>query len=162
MSLVAGNNSVSVANATVAGNLNYRFDLYPSYWVEPTVGALYTNTSNGGGAAQLGLATGNFVRVQGGARLGTTTLLYNHILMTTALTGLLYDDVSVSGGFIAGGAFGPNNILAQSDQGFVRGLGILALNFDYGNGVSSFIQGDVYGGAHLIGAGGKAGLRVQW
>ena len=41
-------------------------------------------------------------------------------------------------------------------------MGIVALNLDYGNGVSSFIQGDVYGGDHLIGAGGKAGIRLQW
>jgi hypothetical protein len=41
-------------------------------------------------------------------------------------------------------------------------MGIVALNLDYGNGVSSFIQGDVYGGDHLIGAGGKAGIRYQW
>ena len=26
-------------NATAAADLNYRFDLYPNFWVEPTVGA---------------------------------------------------------------------------------------------------------------------------
>jgi hypothetical protein len=31
------------------------------------------------------------------------------------------------------GAFAGNNILVQSDRGFVRGMGILALNFDYGS-----------------------------
>jgi hypothetical protein len=157
----ASGGSVGLLNTTINGNLNYRFDLYPNFWVEPTVGALYTNSSYGSGAAQLGLDTGNLVRVQGGARFGITTLL-NNILMTTVLTGLAYDDVLVSGGFIPVGAFAGNNLLVQSDQGFVRGLGMVALNFDFGNGVSSFVQGDVYGGAHLIGAGGKAGVRVQW
>ena len=60
-------NSVGLVNTTVSDNLNYRFDLSPSLWVEPTVAALYTNSSHGAGAAQLGLATGNLVRVQGGA-----------------------------------------------------------------------------------------------
>ena len=50
----------------------------------------------------------------------------------------------------------------QADEGLLRGRGILALNFDFGDGMSSFVQGDVYGGAHLFGAGGKAGMRYQW
>jgi hypothetical protein len=148
--------------ATIAGNLNYRFDLYPNFWIEPTVGALYTNSSWGSGAGQLGLANGDLVRVQDGARFGASTFINNRILMTTTLTGLAYDDVLVAGGFIPAAAFAGQNLLVQSDRGFVRGLGILALNLDYGNGVSSFIQGDVYGGAHLFGAGGRAGVRVVW
>jgi hypothetical protein len=44
----------------------------------------------------------------------------------------------------------------------MRGQGIFALNFDFGYGMSSFVQGDVYGGAHLFGAGGRGGIRYQW
>ena len=158
----AGAGSVNLLNSTVVGNLNYRFDLYPNFWIEPTVGVQYTNSSYGSGAAQLGLADGNLVRVQGGARFGTSTLLSNGVLMTTMLTGLAYNDVVVQGGFIPVGAFQGNNLLVQADQGFMRGQGILALNFDFGYGMSSFVQGDVYGGAHLFGAGGRAGIRYQW
>lgn len=154
--------STSLLNATIAGNLNYRFDLYPNLWVEPTVGALYTNSSYGGGADQLGLADGNLVMVQGGARFGNTTLINDRILMTAILTGLAYSDVLVSGGFIPIGLFNNTNLLVQADEGFVRGRGIFALNFDYGDGLSSFIQGEVRGGAHLFGAGGRAGVRYQW
>jgi len=155
----AGAGSVNLLNSTVVGNLNYRFDLYPNLWVEPTVGVQYTNSSYGSGAAQLGLADGNLVRVQGGARFGTSTLLSNGVLMTPTLTGLAYNDVVVQGGVLPAFAFQGNNLLAQSDQGFMRGQGILTLNFDFGNGMSSFVQGDVYGGAHLFGAGGRAGIR---
>jgi len=155
----AGAGSVNLLNSTVVGNLNYRFDLYPNFWVEPTVGVQYTNSSYGSGAAQLGLADGNLVRVQGGARFGTSTLLSNGVLMTPTLTGLAYNDVVVQGGVLPAFAFQGNNLLAQSDQGFMRGQGILTLNFDFGNGMSSFVQGDVYGGAHLFGAGGRAGIR---
>ena len=149
-------------NTTIVGNLNYRFDLYPNFWIEPTVGVQYTNSSYGAGAAQLGLADGNLVMVQGGARFGTSTVISNRVLMTTTLTGLAYDDVQVSGGFIPVNAFQGNNLLVQADQGLVRGRGILALNFDFGDGMTSFVQGSVYGGEHLFGAGGKAGMRYQW
>jgi hypothetical protein len=158
----AGAGSVNLLNSTVVGNLNYRFDLYPNFWIEPTVGVQYTNSSYASGAAQLGLADGNLVRVQGGARFGTSTFISNGVLMTTTLTGLAYNDVLVQGGFIPVGAFQGNNLLVQADQGFMRGQGIFALNFDFGYGMSSFVLGDVYGGAHLFGAGGRAGIRYQW
>ena len=155
----SGAGSVDLLNSTFVGNLNYRFDLYPNFWVEPTVGVAYTNSSYGSGAARLGLADGNLVRVQGGARFGTSTFTGNGVLMTTTLTGLAYNDVLVKGGFIPVNAFQGGNLLVQADQGFMRGEGILVLNFDFGNGTSSFVQGDVYGGAHLFGAGGRAGIR---
>ena len=159
----AGGGTVGLLlNSSVIGNLNYRFDLYPNFWIEPTVGAQYVNSSYGSGAAQLGLANGNLVRVQGGARFGNSTIIGNGVLMTTTLTGLAYNDVMVEGGFIPVSSFQGSNLLVQADQGLMRGQGILAFNFNFGDGMSSFVQGDVYGGAHLFGAGGKAGARYQW
>jgi hypothetical protein len=157
-----GGGSVGLLKGTLTDNLNYRFDLYPNFWVEPTAGAQYTFLSYGAGAAQLGLDNGFLVMVQGGARFGTTTLINDRILMTTTLTGLAYDDVLIRGGFIPGAAFEGNNILRQADEGQVRGHGIVALNFDWGEGVTSFIQGEARGGKGLFGAGGRAGVRVQW
>ncbi len=81
---------------------------------------------------------------------------------TVTVTGLAYDDVVVSGGFIAGAGGLQSNILAQADQGQVRGRGILALNLDFGQGVKAFVQGEGYGGQGLFGAGGKAGIRYEW
>jgi hypothetical protein len=171
----SGAGSVNLLNSTVVGNLNYRFDLYPNFWMEPTIGFAYTHSSYGSGAAQLGLADGNLVRLQGGARFGTSILLSNGVLMTPILTGLAYNDVVVQGGVLPSfgfsaatgvGSVNPQlqgtNLLAQSDQYFMRGEGIFALNFDFGYGISSFVLGDVYGGAHLFGAGGRGGLRYQW
>jgi hypothetical protein len=158
----SGAGSASLLNSMVAANLNYRFNVYPNFWIEPTVGAQFTALSYGGGAAQLGLEDGQQVMVQGGARVGTTSVFSNAILMTTTLTGLAYDDVVVHGGFIPGAAFQGNNILADADRGQVRGRGILAFNFDFGQGLTSFVQGDVHGGTGLFGAGGKAGIRYQW
>jgi hypothetical protein len=144
------------------GDLNYRFILYPNFWIEPTVGAQYTNTSYGSNANLLGLEDGALVMVQGGARFGTNFLLCDWVRTTAILTGLAYDDVLVAGGFIPGAGFEGNNILAQADQGRVRGRGVLAFNFDFGHGLSSFVQGEARGGQGLFGAGGKAGVRVQW
>ena len=158
----AGAGSVNLLNSTVVGNLNHRFYLYPNFWLEPTVGASYTNSSYGSGAAQLGLANGNLVRVQGGSRFGTSTVLSNGVVMTSVLTGLAYSNVVVQGGVFPGVGVQGNNLLAQSDEGYMRGQGILVLNFDFGRGMSSFVQGDVYGGAHLFGAGGRGGVRYQW
>jgi hypothetical protein len=154
--------STSVLSGTVAANLNYRFDLYPNFWIEPTVGAQYTNTSYGANAVALGLADGSLVMVQGGSRFGTSTLIDNKVLMTTTLTGLAYSNVLVSGGFIPGAGFAGNNILARADEGQVRGRGVLAFNFDFGQGVKSFILGEVRGGQGLFGAGGKVGVRLEW
>jgi hypothetical protein len=154
--------SVNVLNTTFFGNLNYRFDVHRNFWVEPTVGAQYTNTGYGTNAAALGLADGSLVMVQGGTRFGFSALLNDQILMTTTLTGLAYSDILVSGGFLPGAGFAGNNILAQADQGQVRGRGVVAMNFDFGNGLKSFIQGEARGGKGLFGAGGKAGVRIEW
>ncbi len=154
--------STGLLNGTVAGNLNYRFPFYRGWWVEPTVGAQYTNTSYGTGAQALGLSDGSLVMVQGGARFGTSTLIDNKVLLTTTLTGLAYSNVLVSGGFIPGAGFAGNNILARADEGQVRGRGVLAFNLDFGNGIKSFVLGEVRGGQGLLGAGGKAGVRLEW
>lgn len=160
--LFSGYVPIPVINTTIMGNLNYRYNLYPNFWVEPTVGAQYTHTSYLEKAARLGLADGDLVMVQGGARFGTTALLDNHILMTTTLTCLAYDDVLVAGGFIPGLAFQGTNLLAQADEGQVRGRGILAFNFDFGQGISTYVLADMRGGKGLFGAGGKAGIRYVW
>jgi hypothetical protein len=124
---------------------------------DPTTGLQYTRSDYSSDAAQLGLADGSLLRVQGGARFGVDSS-WNAIRMTTVVTGLLYDDVSVTGGMLESAA----NPLILSDKGKLRVEGIITLNFYHGNGVTSFLQIDVQGGEGLIGAGGKMGLRVAW
>ncbi len=158
----SGTGRFSLVNTTLAGNLAYRFIIDPSLWVEPTVGAQYTHSAYGAGAQDFGLDDADLVRIQGGARLGIPVRIDAHTLMTTTLTGLAYSDVLVAGGFIPGAGFLTGNVLAEADQGQVRGRGIAAVTFDYGNGVSSFIQGEARGGKGLLGAGGRAGVRIVW
>jgi len=155
-----GAGSTHLNQLTAADNLNYRIALFPGIWVEPTAGIQYTLSSYGGSAALLGLKDGYLVRLQGGTRLGFSGLL-GGTPTTATLTGLLYDDVVVHGDFIQGGVFGVASN-ALKDEGKLRAEGIVALNFDLGHGVSTFVEGQVRGGQGLFGAGGKAGIRVQW
>ena len=79
--------------------------------------------------------------------------------MTTTLTGLAYEDVLVQGGFIPVGAFQGNNLLVQADYARTRHPRV-ELRFW---GRDELVRAsDVYGGAHLFGAGGRAGIRYQW
>ena len=157
----AGSGSTNLNNYTTNGNLNYRIPLTTVSWIEPTTGFQYTQTNyDSSSAATLGLTNGHLVRVQGGARYGIESYWGNATLLTT-LTGLAYEDVSVSGGFIQNVAFG-NSALIINDQGLLRGQGILAFNLAFNNGVTLFAQGDVRGGQDLFGAGGKGGIRVTW
>jgi hypothetical protein len=155
-----GSASTNVNELIITDDLNYRISLTTHYWVEPTVGVEYVNSSYSNGASALGLANGYELALQGGARIGTDAL-WGDTHVTTSLTGLVYDNVLLRGNFIQGGGFGINgNIL--SDENVVQGVGILAVNLDFGHGVSAYAEGDVRGGAGIFGAGGKAGVRLQW
>jgi hypothetical protein len=160
-SVFSGAGRFALLATTIAGNLNYRFIVDPNLWIEPTVGAFYTHSTYGNGAAAFGLDDGDLVTVQGGARVGLPILI-GRTLITTTLTGLAYSDVLVAGGFVPGASFLPSNLLAKADEGQIRGRGIIAVGFDFGNGVTSFIQGEARGGKGLFGAGGRAGIRIVW
>jgi hypothetical protein len=152
--------ATNLINSTFTGNVNYRVPLSMGTWVEPTAGVQYTDTHYDSSAAALGLANGHLLRVQAGARYGTD-FVWGNALVTASLTGLIYENVTVSGGFIQNVAFG-NNALIFNDQGKLRGEGIAAVKFDYGNGFSTFAQANVRGGEGLFGFGGKGGVRYEW
>ena len=162
--LLSGSGSTNVTNFVAAQNFQYRFPISATLWVEPTVGYRYTNSNYDSGAAALGLQDGYDWRVQGGARFGIESF-WNAVHVTTTITGLAYSDVSIVGGPIVGGATGASfagGTVLPSDQGKVRGDGIFTANFDYGQGLSSFVQAEVYGGQGLFGAGGRIGARMQF
>jgi len=159
-SVYSGAGSTSLTNYTTAGNLNYRFPTGNAWWVQPTVGFQYTSTQYSSGAAAFGLANGSLFRLQGGAVFGTDFYSGGY-RVTPSVTALLYDDVSVSGGFISNGLFSTVP-LGLADEGKIRGQGLFTVNIDNGRGVSGFIQGEVRGGSDLIGYAGRAGVRWQW
>jgi hypothetical protein len=81
-------------------------------------------------------------------------------LFRTTVTGLLYSDVSVNGLVIDTGGFAGSTVL-PSDEGKLRAMGILAMNYDNGAGVVWYGQGDVRGGDDYFGVGGRLGVRVN-
>jgi hypothetical protein len=87
--------------------------------------------------------------------------VWNTVGVTTVLTGLLYDNVKITGGALQNDTFG-NSPLVISDEGKLRVQGIAALHFNYGNGLTSFVQADLRAGEDLFGAGGKVGVRKVW
>ena len=152
-----GSGTTQLNNYVVIGNVNYRFPILANVWVEPTTGFQYTRSSFASDAAPLGLADGGLLRLQGGTRVGVESS-WNGLRMTTVLTGIVYDNVAVSGGVLVKGA----DPLILSDHGKLNVEGTLALNFHHGNGVSSFLLVEVQGGEGLFGAGAQMGLRVAW
>lgn len=128
--------------------------------MEPTVGAIYVNSSYPSSAAALGLSDGYTFRIQGGARVGIDSVV-GAAHVTTVVTGLLFDDTIVHGNNIQGGTFGQSGDIL-SDQGKVQAEAIASINFDFGHGVSASVQGDIYGSRDIFGAGGQVTLRMQW
>jgi hypothetical protein len=157
----AGAGSTRLINYTAMGNLNYRLPVTSDTWWEPTAGFQYTASDYDSSAAALGLKDGHLIRLQGGVRFGVNSYLPGAGRLTTTITGIVYDNVEVTGGFIQNIAFG-NNALILNDQGKLRGQGILAFKLDRGNGFSVFAQGDVRGGEGLFGGGGRGGFRYEW
>jgi hypothetical protein len=141
-----------------AANVNYKFDVGGG-WIEPTAGAIYTVTRWDSGLSGL---DGHTVRIQGGVRFGQSFNV-GAVTIEPTLLGLLYSDVVIEGGNI-------NNFgapLAPSDEGKLFEQASLKLNFDFNNGLSTSIEGEVrHGsldhGAEVVGAAGRVGLRYRW
>ena len=97
----------------------------------------------------IGFTDGRSTRVQGGLRVGTS-FDYHGVRVEPTLTGMAYDDVSISGGTIVS-AFAP---LVPTDEGKVFGQGIGKLNFDWGRGLSAYVEGEVRGPSGVLGYAG--------
>jgi Autotransporter beta-domain len=153
----SGSGMTSVNNYTTSGDVNYRFPIGGNVWTEPTVGVRYIRSDYASDAQQLGLADSSVLRLQAGERFGVEGT-WDTVRMTTVFTGLLYDNVAVTGGVLQNAL----NPLILSEQGKLCAEGILALNFYQGNGVSYLLLADLQGGEGLFFFGGKIGVRVAW
>jgi hypothetical protein len=158
-----GTGSTNLINYGIAWNIQQKFFLSNATWIEPTAGIRYYIADYDSDAATLGLADGHVLRLQAGARLGTQ-FFWNNVLVTPVLTGLVYGDPVVSGLALTDAAFigATGGVASAATEGKVRGQGIGTVKFDYGNGLSSFVQTDVRGGSDYFGYGGRAGVRFVW
>jgi hypothetical protein len=147
----------SLTNYSLAANVQYQFRIGTFGWVEPTIGLRYSYSdfSNDSGAG--GFDDGQVLRVQGGARFGTTfDIVAGKTSLTLTATALLYSDVDIQG---FADSVGVGNV---DDQGKLRSRGTLEATWNFAPGLSAYVQGDVYGGDDLIGYGGRLGGRVVW
>lgn len=159
----SGSASTDVVNFSVTANANYRIPTSATTWWEPTAGFRYTHSNFGSNASVLGMTDGEVWRLYGGARLGAE-YYWGATQVVATLTGLVYSDVSISGlvldnGTLSGSAFGAAVI--PNEEGEVRGLVNLGLNFVYSPMTTAYLNGEVRFGDDYWGVGGRAGIRVR-
>lgn len=152
--------SVSETNYSIGGNIYYRYDLQDGFWIEPLVGARFTYTDYGSGAAALDLSDGKTLRVQGGARIGTSFMDVDRRYWTLSLLGLLYSDVYVDGYALDNSGF--VTTASDVDEGKLRALAQVSAVVYMGDGLSLLGQADVRGGEDVWGIGGRLGARYEW
>ncbi len=137
-----------------SANVQYRFDLPQSWWIEPTAGVAYAETHlNFPG---LLLTDGHSTRVQAGARFGTEWTAQG-IKIQGSLAGLAYGEVDVDNSRAVGTVFpGP------SERGYLWGKGIGKLNFQWTDKFSTYVEGEVRGRTDVLGYGGRVAARYTF
>jgi hypothetical protein len=158
---IAPNNSLGVVNAGLSGNIHYKVTGAHDNFIEPTAGFSLTHTGFDSGAAALGLADAYTLRVQAGARAGTTWDIGHGVTVDTALRALAYDDVVAQGTGIAGDT-GIAAVISPTDQGLVRGEFDPELCFNFPHDYSVSLSGQVRFGQAMVGGSANVNLRKQF
>ncbi len=172
--------SASVNNYTIAADAAYRYDVSPSAWYEPIFSIRYTMTDYGNDpthltsvgpsgialdnpavSGRLGLEDGTVLRLQGGIRRGEQGILPDGGAWTVVGGAFIYSDVLITG-FNFNPGVGNGSAVFPVDEGKVRGLGQILTTFDYSNGWSYLMMGEVRGGEDLVGVDGRIGARYRW
>jgi hypothetical protein len=138
-------------------NVNYRIES-GNWWAEPTGGFGYTNTQWDAATRFLGFADGHQIRLSAGSRFGTSWD-WNTVKVDPVLGLFAYDDVVVRGGNLATAVANP---LVQTDQGKLFGQATGKLSFDWGKGLSSYVEGELRGRSGVLGAAGRLGVTYTW
>jgi hypothetical protein len=156
---VAPNASVGITSAGVSGNVQYKITWAGNNFLEPTAGFSYTRTIFGGGAPELDLQNSSTLRLQAGARLGTTWEV-NGISIDSSLKALVYGNAIVTGTSIAASVLGA--AITPTDQGLVRGELDPSMSFNLADGYSVTLSGSLLFGQALRGGSAALNLRKQW
>jgi hypothetical protein len=150
--------AINLTNAGVSGNMQYKQDLTKTAFVEPTGGFSFTRAMFGSGAAADGLTDASTLRLQAGARWGTSWTI-NGISIEPSLKTLVYSNVIAEGSTAAAAAAA---LIAPTDAGKVRGEADPSVNWDFGNGYSASLSGLVRFGNGLQGCSANINFRKQW
>ena len=148
---------LGLTNYTTTYNLYYKFQTNNAWWVEPTAGISYNTDVWDSGSAAMGFQNGTVWHGQIGARIGTS-YDWNGVEINPTLTAILYDDFIVTGNTLVSAAFGPTT-LVPTDEGYIFGQVIGRLTFDWGRGLSSYVEAELRGSGIEYGAAGRIGLR---
>jgi hypothetical protein len=155
----APNASVGITNAGVSGNLQYKFTFAKNDFLEPTAGFSFTRTIFGS-APGLDLQDSSTLRLQAGARLGTTWEV-NGISVDSSLKALVYGNAIVTGTSITASVLG-SAAITPTDQGLVRGELDPSMSFNLADGYSVTLSGSVLFGPAILGGSGALNLRKQF
>lgn len=131
--------SPDVSGVSYAPNVQYKFDLPNTWFIEPTVGFTYNETYT----ANFGAKTGDSTEVHGGARFGFETM-WNAVKVQPSLTLAAFSIVSQSG--VGGAAIGPGGVplagvaAGVTPTGQVGGRASGKLNFIWSDKFSGFVE----------------------
>jgi hypothetical protein len=150
------------SSLSYTGNVQYKYDLLYSFWIEPTVGVTYTEAYT----ANFGTKIGDATEVHTGGRVGTE-MKWMGFTVQPSLSGAVFKIVDQNGV----GAGGPGAIpaigMAETGLG-VRGSG--KINVIWTPHFSSYLEvhGSGVNGTKTVGfvatqtAGAMGGLRYTW
>ncbi|MCX7311600.1 MAG: autotransporter outer membrane beta-barrel domain-containing protein [Alphaproteobacteria bacterium] len=137
---------------TYSANMQNRFDMPNNWWIEPTVGIIFTQLS----VNTLNFTDGHSTRLQGGARVGTEWTC-GTVKIQPSLTGLAFGDVVVESPVLNGTAFaGP------TDKGYLWGKGVGKVNFQWTEKFSTSGEAEIRGRADVIGYGARVQARYTF
>ncbi len=163
----APNQSIDLVNEAVSGNAQYKITGLlgsDNNFIEPTVGLTLTHISFADAGAH-NLQDGYTVKLQAGARIGTSWDLGQGISVDASLKALVYGDAVAQGTSIAG-ATDPttsfNTPLSPNDTGLIRGELDPTLSFNLPDNYSLSLSGQVRYGQALVGGSAGINLRKAW
>lgn len=163
----APNQSIGLVNEGLSGNAQYKFTgLLGSdrNFIEPTVGFTLTHISFADASVH-NLQDAYTVKLQAGARIGTTWDLGQGVSVDANLKALAYGDAVAQGTSIAGAtdpATSLNTPLSPSDTGLFRGELDPELCFNLPNNYSLTLSGQVRYGQAIVGGSAGVNLRKSW
>lgn len=158
---LAPDQSTTILNAGVSGNVQYKIAGKNNSFLEPTAGFSLTHTSFGSGADAIGLTDAYTLRLQTGARIGTTWDLGHETSVDANFKALVYGNAIAQGTSVAG--IGPFvSVITPSDTGLVRGELDPEICLNLPNDSSLTFSGQYRFGRDLSGGSAAINLRKQW
>ena len=158
---LAPNESIEIVNAGLSGNVQYKIAGKNGSFVEPTAGLSLTHTGFGSGADELGLTDAYTLRLQTGARVGTTWDLGHEVSVDASFKALVYANAIAQGTSVVTSDTLASAI-APSDEVLVRGELDPEISFNLPDNYSATFSGQYRFGRALSGGAAEINLRKQW